>query len=59
MEFFAREPSIIVQWAKHKITGESVPKQLLMNALTKRQDFAAIELQHQILLSSADQVFHS
>lgn len=56
MEYFAREPSVIAKWAKHRITGAPIPKKLLLNALAKRQDFAGIEIQQQILLSAADQV---
>jgi len=55
MEYFAREPSVIAKWAKHRITGAPIPKKLLLNALAKRQDFAGIEIQQQILLSAADQ----
>jgi Zn-dependent oligopeptidase len=56
MEYFAREPSVIQRWARHYITGEVVPKQLLLDALEKKEDFAAIDLQTQILLAAADQV---
>ncbi len=57
MEFFARDPQVIRQWARHYITNERIPDGLLESALDNKADFAAIELQHQVLLSGADQVF--
>ncbi len=58
MEFFARDPQVIRQWARHYITNERIPDGLLESALDNKADFAAIELQHQVLLSGADQVFY-
>lgn len=56
MEFFAREPSVISKWARHNVTGDRIPPELLKDALAKKQGFAGVDLQQQILLSAADQV---
>ncbi len=56
MEFFAREPSVISKWARHNVTGDRIPHELLKDALAKKQGFAGVDLQQQILLSAADQV---
>jgi intermediate peptidase len=56
MEHFARDPNVIRQWARHHLTNEKIPEGLLEDALDHKTDFAAIELQHQVLLSGADQV---
>lgn len=56
MEYFARSPEVIAKFAKHYITGESIPKDLLHHALNKKDFFSGMELQHQLLLSAADQV---
>jgi hypothetical protein len=56
MEFFARDPTVIRKWARHHLTGESIPEGLLEIALDNKEDFAAMDVQHQLLLSGADQV---
>ena len=59
MEYFARSPEVISKFAKHYITGDPVPKELLQKALQKKEYFAITELQHQLFLSAADQVSFS
>lgn len=56
MEFFARDPTVIGKWARHNVTGDRISPELLKDALAKKQGFVGIDLQHQILLSAADQV---
>eukprot|EP01034_Spumella_vulgaris_P025754 gene25754-32243_t len=55
MEYFARSPEVVSLWARHHLTGERVPQQLVRDALSRKGDFAAIELQQQVLFSAADQ----
>ena len=55
MEYFARCPEVISMWARHHVTQEKVPMQLLRDALSHKGEFAAIELQQQVLFSAADQ----
>lgn len=56
MEFFARSPEVIHTWARHYQTGEEVPVHLLQQGLRRKETMAALELQHQLLLSAMDQV---
>lgn len=55
-EYFARSPQVVSQWARHHITGERVPTELLAQALQSSKPFPAIDLQTQILYSAVDQV---
>jgi intermediate peptidase len=55
-EYHARTPSVLSQWARHHLTGEKVPAQLLEQALEGARPFPAIDLQNQILYSAVDQV---
>lgn len=56
MEYFARCPSTVAKWARHYITGEVVPHQLLLQALEGSAVLPAVDLQVQILYSAVDQV---
>lgn len=55
-EYFARSPQVVSQWARHHITGERLPAELLIQALQSSKPFPAIDLQTQILYSAVDQV---
>jgi intermediate peptidase len=55
-EYYARAPAVISQWARHHLTGETVPAQLLEQALEGARPFPAIDIQNQILYSAVDQV---
>lgn len=55
-EFYARSPAVISKWARHHVTGEPVPPQLLEAALQGARPFPAIDMQTQILYSAVDQV---
>jgi Zn-dependent oligopeptidase len=55
-EYFARSPEVVSQWARHHITGEPVPIDVLRGALAhKDRSFSACNVQTQILYSAADQ----
>jgi intermediate peptidase len=54
-EHFARDPQVIRQWAKHHVTGESIPLPLLETALSGKANYQGLDLQVQIALSLADQ----
>ncbi len=56
MEFFARSAEVIQTWATHYETGETIPLSLLNQALKRKDSNAALEVQHQLLLSAMDQV---
>ena len=49
-------PQVLRQWAGHWQTGLPPPAGLLEEALAAKADFAAVELQTQILYSAVDQV---
>mgnify|MGYP003709804887 CR=1 FL=1 len=55
-EYYARTPSVIEKWARHHISGERVPSELLRTALASARMFPAIDLHNQILYSAVDQV---
>eukprot|EP00601_Ochromonadales_sp_CCMP2298_P014128 CAMPEP_0173233292 /NCGR_PEP_ID=MMETSP1142-20121109/9517_1 /TAXON_ID=483371 /ORGANISM="non described non described, Strain CCMP2298" /LENGTH=138 /DNA_ID=CAMNT_0014163061 /DNA_START=121 /DNA_END=534 /DNA_ORIENTATION=+ len=55
MEHFSREASVLVQYARHHVTGEKVPLPLLQEALRGSKRFAATDLQTQLLYAAADQ----
>jgi len=56
MEYFARCPATLSKWARHYITGEEVPTQLLLQALEGSAVLPAVDLQMQVLYSAVDQV---
>lgn len=56
MEYFARCPTTLSKWARHYVTGEKVPPQLLQTALEGTALLPAVDLQMQILYSAVDQV---
>lgn len=55
-EYFARDPNVIVKWAKHHQTNQSPSLKLLSDSLSTTKDFAGIEYQTQILYAVIDQV---
>ena len=54
-EYFARDSRVLRSWARHFQTGESLPLDLLEEALNDKNEFGALEVQKQILYSVADQ----
>eukprot|EP01038_Epipyxis_sp_PR26KG_P013215 gene13215-17714_t len=54
-EFFARDPYVVSLWAKHWLTNQPIPLELIRNALQKKDDFSGIELQVQLLYALTDQ----
>lgn len=59
MEYFASDPRIIKQFARHHITGESIPSDLLASWIESKRVFNAADTQLQIFYSLLDQVYHS
>ena len=56
MEYFARCPTTLSKWARHYLTGQKMPPQLLETALEGTALLPAVDLQMQILYSAVDQV---
>lgn len=59
MEFFASDPRIISQFARHHSTGEQIPESLLPCWLESKRNFAASETQLQLFYAALDQAYHS
>jgi mitochondrial intermediate peptidase len=55
-EHFSRTPSVICQWARHYMTGQQLPRELVEEALRAKGAFEGIDTQTQIIYSAADQV---
>ena len=55
-EYFSQQPTVLTQWATHRITVERVPVGLVEEALAEKRMFSAIEMQNQLLYSAVDQV---
>lgn len=56
MEYFARDVNVIKKWAKNYRTGETIPTELLSQAMQQRKSFIGLDLQTQILFAAVDQV---
>jgi len=54
MEYFARCPTTLSKWARHYLTGQKIPPQLLETALEGTALLPAVDLQMQILYSAVD-----
>ncbi|RWS14774.1 1-phosphatidylinositol 4:5-bisphosphate phosphodiesterase gamma-1-like protein [Dinothrombium tinctorium] len=59
MENFASDPRVIRLMAKHYITGEEIPENLLDIWIESRKSFSASETQLQVFYAMLDQVYHS
>ncbi|XP_075234132.1 mitochondrial intermediate peptidase [Lycorma delicatula] len=58
MEFFASDPRVLRSFAKHFITQEPMPEQMLSRLCASKYIFAASEMQLQVFYSVLDQRFH-
>ncbi|CAM9115890.1 unnamed protein product [Ectocarpus fasciculatus] len=55
-EYFARDPRVLSQWARHHCTGEPIPHDLLLALGDHRNPHAAMQTQLQLLYAAVDQV---
>lgn len=58
MEFFAWDYRILRLFARHYITGDVLPKELLIEQKKGKQLFSALETQQQVCLALFDQTIH-
>eukprot|EP01065_Artemidia_motanka_P052323 TRINITY_DN9423_c0_g1_i1.p1 TRINITY_DN9423_c0_g1~~TRINITY_DN9423_c0_g1_i1.p1 ORF type:complete len:697 (+),score=259.07 TRINITY_DN9423_c0_g1_i1:70-2160(+) len=58
LEYYARDPRVVKQFAKHFETGEELPEEMLSEHAKSEQCFAALEQLDQIGLSCLDLVYH-
>ncbi|EKX40505.1 hypothetical protein GUITHDRAFT_75461 [Guillardia theta CCMP2712] len=59
MEYFARDPDFIQSFAKHNITGESIPKHILDCVLQENSRFSVLETVQQIIYALVDLHLHT
>lgn len=59
MEYFSSDPRIIRKFAKHYLTGESIPVDLLSTWIESKKVFSACDTQLQTFYAILDQVYHS
>lgn len=59
MEYFASDPRILKKFARHHISGETIPSDLLASWIESKRVFNAADTQLQIFYSMLDQVYHS
>eukprot|EP00126_Sphaerothecum_destruens_P009976 Sdes_comp20645_c0_seq1m15857 len=58
MEYFASDPRVLQQFARHYKTGKPIPENLLSIISLQKKMFSAIDLQQQIYLAMLDQTYH-
>ncbi|KAF4594820.1 Mitochondrial intermediate peptidase [Ophiocordyceps camponoti-floridani] len=59
MEHFAADPSVLSLFARHWKTNRPVPQALVSERIRLAHRFEGLDTEQQILLSLADQAFHS
>lgn len=59
MEFFASEPRVVSRFARHHVTGEQMPDELLSCWINSKRVFAASETQLQVFYAALDQAYHN
>lgn len=59
MEFFASDPRVISQFARHYATGEQMPADLMNSWIKSKKIFTASETQLQVFYAALDQAYHS
>ncbi|KAK0656670.1 hypothetical protein B0T16DRAFT_399888 [Cercophora newfieldiana] len=59
MEYFAADPAVLSQFARHYETDEPLPYELLAEKLQRTRRFEASETENQIILAMLDQELHS
>ncbi|RZF48341.1 hypothetical protein LSTR_LSTR010304 [Laodelphax striatellus] len=58
MEFFASDPRVLRSFAKHFMTQEPMPDDMLNRLCASKRMFAASEMQLQVFYSVLDQTYH-
>uniref|UniRef100_A0A1B6C972 Peptidase M3A/M3B catalytic domain-containing protein n=2 Tax=Clastoptera arizonana TaxID=38151 RepID=A0A1B6C972_9HEMI len=58
MEYFASDPRILRLFAKHFMTNEPMPEEMLQRLCASKKLFAASEMQVQVFYSALDQQYH-
>ena len=59
MEFFASDPRVVSQFARHHATGEEMPAELMKRWIKSKKVFIASETQLQVFYAALDQAYHS
>ncbi|KAK4447698.1 hypothetical protein QBC34DRAFT_409355 [Podospora aff. communis PSN243] len=59
MEYFAADPAVLSQFARHYKTDEPLPYELLADKLRRTRRFEGLETENQIILAMLDQELHS
>lgn len=58
MEFFASDPRVVSRFARHHLSGETMPKELIECWLKSKKIFIASETQLQLFYAALDQAYH-
>lgn len=58
MEYFASDPRVVRCFAKHFMTKEPMPEEMLNRLCASKRVFSASEMQVQVFYSALDQVYH-
>ena len=58
MEFFAWDPRVLVTFARHYKTGQSLPEEMAIRLCQGRTMFGALDMQRQVLYAMIDQIYH-
>lgn len=58
MEFFASDPRVVSQFARHHSSGERMPEELMRRWIKSKKVFTASETQLQVFYAALDQAYH-
>jgi intermediate peptidase len=58
MEYFASDPRVLSQFAKHYVTNQPIPKDLLETWVDSKRVFNASDTQLQVFYAILDQMYH-
>ena len=58
MEYFAWDPRVLMKFACHYKTGQSLPEEFAQRLCRGRTMFGALEMQRQVLYAMIDQIYH-
>lgn len=59
MEFFASDPRVVSRFARHHLTGQPMPQELMTRWIKSKRVFMASETQLQVFYAALDQAYHS
>ncbi|KAK4165707.1 mitochondrial intermediate peptidase [Cladorrhinum sp. PSN259] len=59
MEYFAADPAVLAQFARHYATDEPLPYRLVVMKLRQARRFEATDTENQIIMAMLDQHLHS